>query len=59
MERWSVLALTTLLATCSWFFVSTGWLGYFDSWLILSLLVVTFTRPWLWTVITVLIAPCS
>lgn len=29
--------------TTSWFFVSTGWLAYFDSWYILGLLVVAFS----------------
>lgn len=39
-----VTAATVTLATCSWFFVSTGWLAYFDSWLILGLLVLVFFR---------------
>ncbi len=40
---WSYAILTTILfATFSWFFVSTGWLGYFDSWLVLGLLVAAF-----------------
>src|SRR5262249_13710695 len=30
--RLSALAATALSATTSWFFVSTGWLAYFDSW---------------------------
>lgn len=33
---------TLLVATSSWFFVSTGWLAYFDSWLILALLLASF-----------------
>ena len=37
------LAGITLLATSSWFFVSTGWLGYFDSWYVLGLLIVCFS----------------
>lgn len=32
----------TLLGTTSWFFVSTGWLAYFDSWYVLGLVVVVF-----------------
>lgn len=32
---------TTVLSSTSWFFTSTGWLAYFDSWIILGLLVVT------------------
>ncbi|MSU25130.1 MAG: tetratricopeptide repeat protein [Opitutus sp.] len=30
------------LGSASWFFTSTGWLGYFDSWLALALLVTAF-----------------
>jgi hypothetical protein len=37
------LIAVTLGAT-SWFFTSTGWLGYFDSWLALALLLVAFAR---------------
>lgn len=37
------LALITLGAG-SWFFTSTGWLGYYDSWLVLALLFVGFSR---------------
>ncbi len=33
-----------LTATTSWFFVSTGWLAYFDSWLILALVLASFAR---------------
>ncbi len=33
---------TALFAALPWFFVSTGWLSYFDSWLMLGLLVVAF-----------------
>ena len=41
--EWSqTLAATALSATLPWFFVSTGWLAYFDSWLVLGLLVVSF-----------------
>jgi hypothetical protein len=35
---------TALTGTTSWFFVSTGWLAYFDSWYVLGLLVATFSR---------------
>lgn len=40
-----------LLGSVSWFFASTGWLGYYDSWLVLALLVVAFSpRAWaLWS----------
>jgi hypothetical protein len=37
-------AAAVLAATSSWFFVSTGWLAYFDSWLILGLLLASFVR---------------
>ncbi|PTX94589.1 tetratricopeptide repeat protein [Opitutus sp. ER46] len=45
---WTDAALATLaLGAGSWFFVSTGWLGYYDSWLALGLLLVAFGRhPW-------------
>ena len=33
---------TTLFATLPWFFVATGWLAYFDSWLVLGLLITVF-----------------
>lgn len=37
---WTAIAM----AACPWFFVSTGWLAYFDSWLIVGLLLVSFGR---------------
>jgi hypothetical protein len=47
----------TLMATGSWFFVSTGWLSYTDSWYLLGLLAVAFS-PWRTTiVITGLLEP--
>ena len=36
---WMTVALVAMLP---WFFVSTGWLGYFDSWLALGMLTVSF-----------------
>ncbi len=36
-------AATMLAATLSWFFVSTGWLAYFDSWLMLGLVLASFS----------------
>lgn len=39
----TALVVVTLGAT-SWFFSSMSWLGYFDSWLVLALLFVTFAR---------------
>ncbi len=54
---WASTALAGLiLGAASWFFVSTGWLGYFDSWLALGLLVTAFARRswpvWLACVLT-------
>lgn len=37
-------ATATLAGTTSWFFVSTGWLTYFDSYYVLGLLVVAFVQ---------------
>lgn len=38
---------TLLVATTSWFFVATGWLAYFDSWLVLALILASFAeRRW-------------
>jgi len=40
---WLECARLAIVVGCaSWFFVATGWLGYFDSWLVLGLLVVSF-----------------
>jgi hypothetical protein len=48
---------TLLAATSSWFFVATGWLAYFDSWLILALVLATFA-PSRWVIfIAALVAP--
>ena len=33
---WAALAAAALFGTTSWFFVSTGWLAYFDSWYMLG-----------------------
>ncbi len=46
-----------LVATSSWFFVSTGWLAYFDSWLVTALLLAGFAQS-RWTLVGVaLLAP--
>ena len=40
---WTDTALATVtLGAASWFFTATGWLGYFDSWLALALLLIAF-----------------
>jgi len=42
---WSESALgAVMLGSCSWFFTSTGWLGYFDAWFALGLLLVAFAE---------------
>ena len=41
-SRAVAVATAALMTTTSWFFVSTGWLAYFDSWYLVGLLVVTF-----------------
>lgn len=38
----STWLLLVCLGSASWFFTATGWLGYFDSWLALGLLLVAF-----------------
>ena len=35
---------TALFATLPWFFVSSGWLSYFDSWLVIGLLAAAFVQ---------------
>lgn len=40
----ATLYAALLVATASWFFVSTGWLAYFDSWLVLALVLASFAR---------------
>ncbi|MGA3007672.1 MAG: tetratricopeptide repeat protein [Opitutaceae bacterium] len=55
---WSeAFAMAMLLATCSWFFVSTGWLGVFDSWYVLGLLLVVFADDLGLAAAATLIAP--
>lgn len=49
--------VTILAALSPWFFVSTGWLAYFDSWLVLCLLVASFSRAWPAVVAACLIGP--
>lgn len=48
---WADTALAAItLGAASWFFTATGWLGYYDSWLALGLLVTAFARDrrWMW-----------
>lgn len=37
-------AAALVLGATSWFFTSVSWLGYYDSWLVLALLIVAFAR---------------
>jgi hypothetical protein len=41
-NRWWAFLAALLMATCNWFFVSMGWLAYFDSWAIGGLLLLAF-----------------
>ena len=50
-------AAATLLATCSWFFVSTGLLGFFDSWYVLGLLFLVFAQDLSPAIAAVLVTP--
>ncbi len=43
-DRSTALMAAALLATSDWFFVSMGWLTYFDSWFVLGLVIATFIR---------------
>ena len=52
----AVLA-TALLGASSWFFVSTGWLTYFDSWLVLGLMLVVFAKPQITLTVACLLCP--
>jgi tetratricopeptide (TPR) repeat protein len=54
---WTALAASMLTATTSWFFVSTGWLAYFDSWCVLGLLVATFCPSKVATGLACLLTP--
>ena len=55
----ALLALLSsmLAATTSWFFVSTGWLGYFDAWYVLGLLCVAGIRSRVILVLCCLLLP--
>jgi hypothetical protein len=48
---------STLLATTSWFFTSTGWLAYFDSWYVLGMVVVSFIDSRKLMVLSCLLTP--
>ncbi len=48
---------TLLTATCSWYFVATGWVFYFDGWLMAALLLAAFGRSRGWLLAAALLAP--
>ncbi len=54
---WAALAAAALCGSTSWFFVSTGWLAYFDSWCVLGMLVTAFGRSKLATALACLLTP--
>ena len=53
-QTWMV---TALVAALPWFFVSTGWLAYFDSWLMLGLLLVAFVPSRVALALTCVLTP--
>ena len=48
---------TLLAATCSWYLVGTGWVLYFDGWLMMALLLATFGRSGWQLLLTAFLAP--
>jgi len=56
-DPWAVAGAALLAATSSWFFVSTGWLGYFDSWLMVGLLLASFAESRSILIATALVTP--
>jgi hypothetical protein len=57
VSRPRAVAAAIVLSCAGWFFASTGWLGYFDSWIVLALLVVSYTRGKLLVWCTCALAP--
>lgn len=53
----ATIGSAVITATASWFFVSTGWLAYFDSWLILALVLASFTQRAWCLLVTALLSP--
>jgi hypothetical protein len=51
------IAGTLLLGTTSWFFTSTAWLTYFDSWYVLGGLILAFSRSWKLVLLAALLTP--
>ncbi len=56
-SRTFAFVASVLFGTASWFFVSSGWLTYFDSWYILGLLLYSFHPSRICLMATCLLAP--
>jgi hypothetical protein len=56
-QRAQTIYATAVAAGCTWFFVSTGWLSYNDSWTILGLVAAAFVRSRLVLGAAVLLGP--
>ncbi len=56
-QRLLAVLATALAAGCTWFFVSTGWLSYNDSWTILGLVAVALLRSRIVLAAAVLLCP--
>jgi hypothetical protein len=56
-NRWWAFLAAVLMATCNWFFVSMGWLAYFDSWAIGGLLLLAFGKSRVALVLACLLTP--
>lgn len=56
-DRARTAAGVVLSATASWYLVATGWLGYFDGWLIAALLAATFSSSRRVLLLVALLAP--
>lgn len=58
LQSWPrVFLVTALFAGQPWFFVSSGWLGYFDSWLVLGLVLASFARTRVTLAMSCLLTP--
>jgi hypothetical protein len=56
-DGWESFAGAMVMATCSWFFVSMGLLGFFDSWYVLGLLFLVFVQDRRGVVAAIFITP--
>lgn len=55
-DLWLAWWCAVAFAATPWFFVSTGWLTYFDSWLMLGLLAIAYA-PRCWGVVAITLTP--